>query len=62
MGNDFCPWCTCYKKVIHMVTDEIKIEEGDTIHSVSECYAMSIELLLVSYANLLQVLKFLFLY
>ena len=41
MGNTFCPWCTCHKKVIHMVTDEIKIEEGDITCNVSECYAMS---------------------
>ena len=41
MGNNFCPWCTCHKKEINMVTNEIKIEEGDTIHCVSECYAMS---------------------
>ena len=43
-----------------MVTDKIKIEEGDIIHTISECYAMPTEFLLVSYANLLQVLKFLF--
>ena len=41
---------------------EIKIEEGDTIYSVSEFYAMSTNLLLVSYAHLLQVLKFMFIY
>ena len=41
MGNNFFPRCTCHKKVIHMVTYEIKIEEGDTIHSVYECYEMS---------------------
>ena len=51
MGNNFFRWCTCHKKVIHMDTDEIKIEEGDTICTVSECYAMSTDLLLVSYAN-----------
>ena len=62
MGNNFFPWCTCHKKVIHMVTNEIKIEEGDTICIVSECDALSIELLLVIYANLLDVLKFLFIY
>ena len=62
MGNKFCPWCTCHKKSIHMVIDEIKIEEGDTICSVSEFYAMSTNLLLVSYAHLLQVLKFMFIY
>ena len=45
-----------------MVIDEIKIEEGDTIRSVSEFYAMSTNLLLVSYAHLLQVLKFMFMY
>ena len=48
MGNIFCPWCTCHKKLIHMVTVEIKIE-GDTIYTISECYAMSTDLLLVSY-------------
>ena len=31
MGNIFCPWCTCHKKVIHMVTYENKSEEGDII-------------------------------
>ena len=61
MGNNFFPWCTCHKKSIHMVIDEIKIE-GDTIHSVSEFYAMSTNLLLVSYAHVLQVLKFMFIY
>ena len=62
MGNNFFPWCTCHKNVIHMVTDEIKIEEGDTIRRFYECYANSTELFLVSYANLLQVLKFWFIY
>ena len=55
MGNNFCPWCTCHKKSIHMVIDEIKIEEGDTICSVFECYARSTDFLLVIYENLLQV-------
>ena len=50
------------KKSIHMVIDEIKIEEGDTICSVSEFYAMSKNFPLVSYAHLLQVLKFMFMY
>ena len=45
-----------------MVIDEIKIEEGDTIRSVSEFYAMSTNFLLVSYGHLLQVLKFMFIY
>ena len=62
MENIFCPWYTWHKKVIHMVIDEIKIEEGDTIHSASELYAMSTNFLLVSYAQLLQVLKFMFIY
>ena len=62
MGNNFFPWCTCHKKSIHMVIDEIKIEEGDTIRSVYEFYAMSTNFLLVSYAHLLQVLKFMFMY
>lgn len=60
MRNIFCPWCTCHKKYIHMVTNEIKIEEEDTIRSISKFYAMSTNLLLVSYAHLLQVLKFMF--
>ena len=60
MGNNFFPWCTCHKKSIHMVTYEIKIEEGYTIRGVSEFYAMSTNFLLVSYAHLLQVLKFMF--
>ena len=47
MGNNFFPWCTCHKKSIHMVIDEIKIEEGDTIRNVSEFYAMSTNFLLV---------------
>ena len=63
MGNNLCPWCAhAIKKSIHMVIDEIKIEKGDTIHSVSEFYAMSTNFLLVSYAHLLQVLKFMFIY
>ena len=51
MGNNFFPWCTCHKKAIHMVTDEIKIEEGDIICTICKCNAMSTDLLLVSYAN-----------
>ena len=62
MGNNLCPWCTCHKNSIQMVIDEIEIEEGDTIRRVSEFYAMSTNLLLVSYAHLLQVLKFMFMY
>ena len=45
-----------------MVTYEIKIEEEDTIHSIYKFYAMSGNFLLVSYAHLLQVLKFMFMY
>ena len=43
-----------------MVTNENEIEEGDTIHGFFECYAVSTDLFLVSYANLLQVSKFVF--
>ena len=49
MGNNFCPWCMCQKKTIYMVTNETKIQDGDTIHSISKFYAMSPNLLLVSY-------------
>ena len=56
MGNNIYPWCMCQKKkIIHMVIDEIKIQDGDTIHSVSKFYAMSPNLILVSDTKLLKV-------
>ena len=58
MGNVFCPWCMCQKKTIHGVTDENKIQDGDIIHSISKFYAMSPNLLLVSYICLLKVYIF----
>ena len=53
MGNNFCHWCTFHEKSIHMVIYEIKIDERDTIRSVSKFYAMSTKFVLVSYAHLL---------
>ena len=58
MGNNFCPWCMCHKKAIHMFTDEIKIQVGDTIRSISKLYAMSPNLVLLNYTNLLKVYIF----
>ena len=55
MGNNFCPWCICHKKAIHMVTDKIKIQDGDTIRSISKFYAMSPNLLIVRFTYLLKV-------
>ena len=55
MGNNFCPWCICHKKAIHMVTDKIKIQYGDTIfHRISKFYAMSPNLLIVRFTYLLK--------
>lgn len=55
MGNIFFPWFICHRKAIHMVTDEIKIQDGDIVHSVSNFYVMPPNLLLVSYIDLLEV-------
>ena len=55
MGNNFCPWCICHKIAIHMVTDKIKIQDGDTIRIISKFYAMSPNLLIVCFTYLLKV-------
>ena len=55
MGNNFCPWCICHKKSIHMVTNKIKIQDGDTIRSISKFYAMSPNLLIVRFTYLLKI-------
>jgi len=55
MGNNFCPWCICHKKSIHMVTNKIKIQDGDTIRSISKFYAISANLLIVCFTYLLKV-------
>ena len=55
MGNNFFPWCICHKKSIHMVTDKIKIQDGDTIRSISKFYAMSPNLLIVRFTYLLKI-------
>ena len=49
MGNIFCPWWKFSKKTIHMVINEIKIQDGDTISSISKFYAMPPSFILVSY-------------
>ena len=55
MGNKFCPWCICHKKSIHMVTDKIKIQDEETIRSISKFYAISLNLLIVCFTYLLKV-------
>ena len=55
MGNNFCPWFICHNKIIHMVIDKIKIQDGYNIHSISKFYAMSPNLLIVCFTYLLKV-------
>ena len=58
MGNIFCPWCICHKKAIHMVTDKIKIQDGDIIHSISKFYAMSLNFPIAFYIYIKSLLIF----
>ena len=55
MGNNFCPWCIFHKKSIHMVTDTIKIQDGDNIRSISKFYGMTSNFLIVCFTYLLKV-------